>query len=117
MCLFTKNMKPNMSNDGNICIPNDVTRCIAFLSKGTIRKVYPHWIYRLIIDATTQTKSYHLGKTQLGACVMEKMSKAIQNDEMIGQAFEPKQTQTTYVMRIKIHVKNDVGKKMFKQCL
>jgi hypothetical protein len=24
---------------------------------------------------------------------MEKMSKAIQNDEMIGQAFEPKQTQ------------------------
>jgi hypothetical protein len=24
---------------------------------------------------------------------MEKMSKAIQNDKMIGQAFEPKQTQ------------------------
>lgn len=43
--------------------------------------------------------------------VMKKMSKAIQNDEMIGQAFEPKQTQTTYVMRIKIDVKNDVGKK------
>jgi hypothetical protein len=42
---------------------------------------------------------------------MKKMSKAIQNDEMIGQAFEPKQTQTTYVMRIKIDVKNDVGKK------
>jgi len=68
--------------------------CIAFPSKRMLKKVYSHCIYRLIIYVTTQTRSYHLGKTQLSAySVMEKMSQAIQNDEMIGQAFEPKQIQ------------------------
>jgi hypothetical protein len=42
----------NIFGNGNKGILNDIMECNAFIFTRTLKKVYPHWLYRLVTNHT-----------------------------------------------------------------
>ncbi len=47
MCVFMKNMKLDIFNNGKKGVPNNIMKSCTFFSMRTLQKVYPHQVLRI----------------------------------------------------------------------
>ncbi len=87
MCLFMKNVKLDISNNGSKDISNGIMGINMFPSIGTSQKVYPHqslWGHHKCNELNPLAIGWR--RPNLVQNVAKIISKGIQNDGMIGYA-------------------------------